>query len=194
MKKIKENITYKQYQLLISSLRGDKSIRELRRQRLLKAFVLLYNLGLRVNELNQFTNSHILELLKNKKLIIKAHKQKTEKFVYITENAKNEILKVFGQVENNDNFVFVSERGNKKTNLTPISMIRDINNYLKFVFGEDTRITSHSFRQTLITNLAINGINTKVIQNIIGHKNINTTYRYIKTTETELFAALETIR
>jgi len=194
MKKIKENITYKQYQLLMSSLRGDKSIRELRRQRLLKAFVLLYNLGLRVNELNQFTNSHILELLKNKKLIIKAHKQKTEKFVYITENAKNEILKVFGQVENNDNFVFVSERGNKKTNLTPISMIRDINNYLKFVFGEDTRITSHSFRQTLITNLAINGINTKVIQNIIGHKNINTTYRYIKTTETELFAALETIR
>jgi len=194
MKKIKENITYKQYQLLMSSLRGDKSIRELRRQRLLKAFVLLYNLGLRVNELNQFTNSHILELLKIKKLIIKAHKQKTEKFVYITENAKNEILKVFGQVENNDNFVFVSERGNKKTNLTPISMIRDINNYLKFVFGEDTRITSHSFRQTLITNLAINGINTKVIQNIIGHKNINTTYRYIKTTETELFAALETIR
>jgi len=102
---------------------------------------------------------------------------------------------VFANTQSDDNYVFVSERGKSKTSvMNPISVIRDINSYLKDVFGQDTRITSHSFRQTLISNLATAGVNTKIIQNLIGHKSINTTYRYIKTTEVDIMKSLEMVR
>lgn len=192
--KIKENISEQQYKLLLSSLRGNQSIRKTRKDRLLKLFVILYNLGIRVNETSQFTNNMMNELLSKGKLIIESHKQGSEKVVYVTETAKKEIKKIFGDIPNDNRKVFVSERGSKSTPLEPTAMIRDVNNYLKSVFGSDTRLTSHSFRQTLISNLAINGINTKVIQNLVGHKSINTTYRYIKSSEADIMAALETAR
>jgi len=192
--KIKENISEQQYKLLISSLRGSQSIRKTRKDRLLKLFVILYNLGIRVNETAQFTNNMMNELLDNGKLIIESHKQGSEKVVYVTETAKKEIKKIFGDIPNDNKKVFVSERGSKSTPLEPTAMIRDVNNYLKSVFGSDTRLTSHSFRQTLISNLAMNGVNTKVIQNLVGHKSINTTYRYIKSSEADIMAALETAR
>lgn len=192
--KIKENISEQQYKLLLSSLRGNQSIRKTRKDRLLKLFVILYNLGIRVNETSQFTNNMMNELLSKGKLIIESHKQGSEKVVYVTETAKKEIKKIFGDIPNDNKKVFVSERGSKSTPLEPTAMIRDVNNYLRSVFGSDTRLTSHSFRQTLISNLAINGVNTKVIQNLVGHKSINTTYRYIKSSEADIMAALETAR
>jgi len=84
--------------------------------------------------------------------------------------------------------------GQKKDAMEPSSMIRDVNTYLKSVFGSNTRLTSHSFCQTFISNLATSGINTKIIQNLIGHKSINTTCRYITTSEADLTTALESVR
>lgn len=192
--KIKENISEQQYKLLLSSLRGNTSMRKVRKERLLKIFVILYNLGIRVNEVSQFTNNMLNELLDNSKLIIESHKQGSEKIVYLTQNSKKSIKKVFDDIPYNNDYVFVSERGSKRDVMEPSSMIRDVNTYLKSVFGSNTRLTSHSFRQTLISNLATSGINTKIIQNLIGHKSINTTYRYITTSEADLTTALESVR
>jgi len=192
--KIKENITEQQYKLLLSSLRGNTSMRKVRKERLLKIFVILYNLGIRVNEVSQFTNNMLNELLDNGKLIIESHKQGSEKIVYLTAKSKKEIKKIFEDIPHNNNYIFVSERGSKGNTLEPSSMIRDVNSYIKSIFGSNTRLTSHSFRQTLISNLATSGINTKIIQNLIGHKSINTTYRYITTSEADLTSALESVR
>lgn len=193
MKKIKENITEEQFKLLISSLRGNESIRANRRDRLIKIFSLLYYLGIRINETSQFTNNMINELLLKRKLIIQSHKQDSEKFIYLTSDGFKYLSKVFTDIPNDDNYVFISERG-KNNKMEPISVINDVNKYIKSVFGEDTRITSHSFRQTLISNLATAGVNTKVIQNLIGHKSINTTFRYIKTNEVDIMKSLEMVR
>ena len=192
--KIKENVTEQQYKLLLSSLRGNTSMRKVRKERLLKIFVILYNLGIRVNEVSQFTNNMLNELLDNGKLIIESHKQGSEKIVYLTAKSKKEIKKIFDDIPHNNNYIFVSERGSKRDTLEPSSMIRDVNSYIKSIFGSNTRLTSHSFRQTLISNLATSGINTKIIQNLIGHKSINTTYRYITTSEADLTSALESVR
>ena len=195
MTKIKENITDKQFKLLMATLKGDESIRAARKERLLKTFTVLYYLGIRVNETTQFTNKTITELLKKRKTVIRSHKQNSEKYIYLTDEGYKAFIKIFTDFQNEDDFVFVSERGkNKSSVMNPISVIRDVNTYLKYVFGADTRITSHSFRQTLISNLATAGVNTKIIQNLIGHKSINTTYRYIKTTEIDIMKSLETVR
>jgi len=93
--KIKENISENQYKLLLSSLRGNTSMRKVRKERLLKIFVILYNLGIRVNEVSQFTNNMLNELLNNGKLIIESHKQGSEKIVYLTQNSKKRDKKSF---------------------------------------------------------------------------------------------------
>ncbi len=190
--KIKDNISQKEFRHLINYIKSDETLRSKRKERLIKVYTLLYNLGLRVNELSQFTNSMMLELIQNKKLKIVSHKQKLEKYVYITESSQKDLKKLFGDLETDDRLIFISERGNN-TPLSINSMIRDTNSYLKVVFP-NKNITSHSFRQTLITELSQKNINTKVIQQLIGHKDISTTYRYIKPSENDLIDSLEVVR
>ena len=43
-----------------------------------------------------------------------------------------------------------------------------------------THYSSHSFRSGIITELGNKGINAKIIQEFIGHKNVTTTMNYIK--------------
>lgn len=190
--KIKDNITPKEFKHLLNYLKSDDGIRENRKERLNKVFNLLYVLGLRVNELSQVTNNMMIELLTHKQLKLISHKQKLEKMVYITDNGVKTLTKIFSDLEPNENLIFVSERCSK-TPLSINSMIRDTNSYLKTVFPHKN-ITSHSFRQTLITELAQSNINTKVIQTLIGHKDISTTYRYIKPSENDLMNSLEAVR
>ncbi len=193
IKRIKDNITPKDFKHLVNYLKADENIRVSRKDRLLKAFHLLYATGLRVNELQQLSQKMIIELLENRKLKVIAHKQKIEKYIYISEDGKKILSKVFDCLEPNDDYIFTSERTGANTQLAVNSMIRDINSYLHLVFPHKN-VTSHSFRQTLITELASNNVNTKVIQSLIGHKSINSTYRYIKPSETDLLNSLEGVR
>jgi site-specific recombinase XerD len=192
IKKIKDNISPKEFKFLLNYTSIDSSLRSQRRDRLLKLFNLLYITGLRVNETSQFTNKKIKELIENRVTKIVAHKQKTEKFVYITEKGAKELSRYFDIINDND-LVFTSERGSKNSPLAINSVIRDINFYLKKVFP-NKNFTSHSFRQTLITELAEKNINTKTIQTLIGHKSITSTYRYIKPSQEQILNSLDLVR
>lgn len=191
--KVKDNISKTEFKHLINYLKADTDLRESRRSRLEKIFNLLYVTGLRVNETTQITNNKLIELLTTRKTKVIAHKQKLEKVIYITENGQKQLSKVFIDIEANNSHLLTSERGNKKDSLSTNSVIRDINSYLKKVFP-NKNITSHSFRQTLITELAQKNINTKVIQTLIGHKDISTTYRYIKPSEEDILSSLDLVR
>ncbi len=193
MKRIKQNITKKHFDRLMSHLKADLDIREARRERLIKLFSLLYYTGIRINESTQLTNKMMTKFLEEKKLIIKAHKQDEEKYIYLTKNSRKMLKKYFKDIEDNDNLIFVSERANKKAPMEISSVIRDANSYLRRVFT-DEYITSHSFRQSLITDLAKSNVNTKVIQQLVHHKSISSTYRYMKFDEKDLTASLENIR
>ena len=191
MKRIKDNVREEDFKLLMNSLRGNEDIRPQRQQRLIRIFTMLYYLGIRVNECSQFTGLMISELINERKIKIIAHKQKSEKEILLSERGRNAFIKVFSDLDS-EHFVFVSERGNKNDVLAPESLIRDCNSYLKSVFT-DRNITSHSFRQTLITRLAEAGVNVKVIQEIVSHKSISSTYGYIKVTEDVKVNALNTL-
>jgi len=193
MKRIKDNITPKQFKHLMTYLAADESIRRLRKDRLEKSFVLLYLFGLRVNELTQLTHTMLHDLYKNKKLKILAHKQKKERQLYLSKAGEKLIKRYFDIKNDTRDLIFTSERGNTKRPLSVNSVIRDINSYLHEVFPNNN-ITSHSFRQTLLTEMSQKSINTKVIQEVIGHKNISTTYRYIKVSENEIKDALSIVR
>ena len=193
IKRIKDNIDEVEFKHLLNYLIADENIRMNRKQRLLKSFIILYHTGLRVNETTQLKNHNILELIKNKQTKVIAHKQNLEKIVYITDKTATKLKKVFGTLEDNSNYIFCSERGNGQEVMKPSAVINDTNSYLKKVFP-NKNITSHSFRQTLITDLAEANINTKVIQALIGHKDISSTYRYIKPSQDSIINSLNVVR
>lgn len=191
--RIKDNISKSEFKHLINYLQADEAVRVNRKDRLLKLFNLLYITGLRVNETSQITNNKLLELINSKSTKVIAHKQKLEKKIYITANGSKELQKYFKDLEANDNFIFISERGSKRSPLSTNSVIRDINLYLKKVFP-NKNITSHSFRQSIITELAQKSINPKVIQTLIGHKSISSTFRYIKPSQEQILNSLDLVR
>ena len=191
--KIKDNITERDFRHLMAYLRADESIRESRQERLKRVFTLLYVTGMRLNELSQLTSGMMVSLMSDKKLKVVSHKQSTEKMIYITDVGVSLLGGVFGEQEGNDSLIFVSERGDKRTPLSTSGMIRDVNTYLKEVFPSKN-ITSHSFRQSLISDMAAKNVNTKTIQALVGHKDISTTYRYIKPSEDDILNSLELVR
>ncbi len=191
--RIKDNITKTEFNHLLNYIQADSTLRTNRKDRLLKVINLLYITGLRVNETTQLTNNKLLELLNTKSTKVIAHKQALEKKIFITESGAKQLKKYFVGIEHNDNYLFVSERGTKRTALATNSVIRDINTYLKKVFI-NKNITTHSFRQSLITELAQANINTKIIQTLIGHKDISTTYNYIKIAEKDMINSLNLVR
>ena len=190
MKKIKDNITEQEFKHLMNYLSADTGIRENRKNRLQKIFSLLYTTGLRLNETSQINETKMTELLTTRKTKVDSYKQKQEKLIYVTDKQIKLLKKYYNDTLG---YTVTSERGNKTDTLHTASLIRDVNTYLKKVFSHKN-ITSHSFRQTLITDLAAKGVNSKIIQTLIGHKSVVTTLRYVKATEQDIMNSLETVR
>lgn len=192
--KIRDNISSKEFQHLINYTQSDTTISTARQNRLIKVFHLIHIFGIRVNECSQLTNNLLLELIANGSTKIIAHKQKKQKLIYATKSAIKTLKKVFNPIEANNNYILISERGSKTTPLNPNSMIRDINTYLKKVFP-NKNITSHSFRSSLISELINDkNVSPKVVQQLIGHSDIQTTFRYAKVSEQNIMNSLELVR
>ena len=186
-KRIKKSITEKEYKLLVSHTKGDDSLKEFNRNRLLQIFCLLYYSGARINELSQIKYKHIYEIIESGETVIITYKTKCERILYFSEKAIIEIKKYFDLNEDNNNYVIASWN-DPKTKLHKISLINLVNKYMKKVLGEG--FTSHSFRQGLLTEMGSKSINPKIIQSFIGHSDVKTTLRYIKPTANDVKMAL----
>ena len=177
----KKSITKKEYKLLIAHTKGDDSLKDFSKLRLLRIFVLLYYSGMRINEVSQITFKHIHEILKTGETTIVTFKTKSERILYFSDEAKKEIKKSFSLAnENLDNHYIIASWNKPTTRLHEISLINLVNKYMKKVLGKS--FTSHSFRQGLLTEMGSRSINPKIIQSFIGHCDVKTTLRYIKPT------------
>ena len=194
IKKIRDNITQSEMTHLINYTKSDTSLRPLRRDRLIKVFSLLHLLGTRANEITQITNFKLLELLEQGQTKIVAHKQSMEKIIYITPKGKKILKALFTDLQPNNDYLLVSSRGSKTTPLNPSSLLRDLNSYLSKVFP-NKNITSHSFRSSLVSELINDkNISVKVVQQLVGHKDISTTYLYAKVSTENIMNSLELVR
>lgn len=184
-KVIKESVTEVEFKKLISHVRGDLSIKENTKSNLIRTFTLLYYTGSRLNELIQLLNSDILEIFKNKELIIKTHKTKNERKIYFSDDAVKELKKIFTDIDKEEShFKIIKSKSKPYQSPHHITFIQQVNKYMKNVLGE--RFSSHSFRQGLITEMATKGINTKIIKEYIGHSDIKTTLRYVKPSKVDI--------
>lgn len=108
-------------------------------------------------------------------------KRGDERYVSVEKELFNDL---YNWAQNNDlnkkkYYLFVNPDTQKPYSDTwLVKLVRD---YTKHA-GIKKHITPHSFRRSFATNLYNNGTDLKLIQKLMGHKNLKTTLKYIMIT------------
>lgn len=140
------------------------------------------NTGLRVGELTSLNigdvfNGHIRKELTIRKEITKGKRERTIPLNMKARSAISELLdfnekRGYGRGENDP--LFVSKRGKR---ITP----RQVENIIKQLREDsdiEVEMTPHTLRHTFATRLRKKGADLRVIQTLLGHKNLSTTEVY----------------
>ncbi|MGE4420243.1 MAG: tyrosine-type recombinase/integrase [Sulfurimonas sp.] len=191
LKRIKESVTEIEYKKLMSAIRGDESLRPNTKDNLLRAFIILYFTGLRLNELQQMKLLHIKELLEDAETKLLLPKTKSERKLFAGVEFQKQLKKLFNITAETDLQIKVISKGSsksKKESIHPLTFIAQVNDVIKAILGAG--YTSHSFRQGLITEMGAKGINAKIIAQFIGHADVKTTMGYIKPTDEDVKGAM----
>ncbi|NJE08823.1 recombinase XerC [Thermococcus sp. M39] len=148
--------------------------------------LLLYGSGLRVSEL---CNLKINDVDFNRSLIIvRGGKGAKDRIVPIPGALLKEIENYLRMRKDNSEYLLVEERRNKKDKLSPKTVW-----YLLDKYGKKAgiKVTPHMLRHSFATHMLENGIDIRVIQEILGHSNLSTTQIYTKVTVEHLRRAQE---
>lgn len=140
--------------------------------------LLMYRHGLRVSEALGLKISDID--LDAKRIHIKRlkHGESTSQPLYNGElGAVNAWLKVRRQMQAHSQFLFLSER---RQQLSRFTVCQLVTKYAKAAGLEDLAIHPHMLRHGCGYSLANKGTDTRLIQDYLGHKNIQHTVRYTK--------------
>lgn len=150
-------------------------------------FELLYGCGLRVSEL---TNIKINEIDFVKQELKVMGKGSVERIVPIHNLAVNTIkkyllearpvLKVRNEIDNNH--VFLNHHGNPLT----ARGVRDILTREISRQSSTLKVSPHSFRHSFATHLLNNGVDLRIVQELLGHVSLSTTQIYTKISKEKL--------
>ncbi len=188
--KSRKIITSKEYKELFNYLNRTDEFKTHSIKNAKKAFALLYYGGFRVSEIIDFTNKDLFEIFKNKEFSLSNNtKTKKPRMVYFSDNAIKELKLIFREnLTESSNYLLLRSWGKPHNNFSAHTIQRQLNIILKIALGQN--YTTHSFRAGIITEMAISGINTKIIQEFINHSNIATTLRYVKPSEKDIKKSL----
>lgn len=134
-------------------------------------FLLLYGCGLRINEclnikLSDFITKDTVKIL---------GKGNKERIVYILPLVVDLIEKYKTSCPYNiENYLFLSKRGKKYSATAFEKLIQNI----RIGLNLPNNITPHSLRHTFATDLLINGVDLRIIQELLGHSSLKTTQIY----------------
>lgn len=156
-------------------------------------FMLLYGSGLRVSELTDLK----LKDLNIEDRVISVHgKGSKDRLVPINKETQKEfktylsiarpVLLSKSDDLDNDN-VFLNFKG---TSLTPRG-VRDILNRLIKETSSTLRVSPHTFRHSFATHLLNNGMDVRMVQELLGHSNLSTTQIYTKISKENLMKEYE---
>ena len=171
-KKLPNYLNYKDLETILS-IPDRNDVLGLRNALILE---LLYSCGVRVSELVNiklsdidFNNNRIIILGKgNKERIVLYGKVCSDLLSDYISNSRNLLIK-----ENND-YLLLNKFGNKITDRAIRMIIDDVikKSSLKL------KVSPHTFRHTFATHLLNEGADLKIVQDLLGHKNISTTGIY----------------
>lgn len=143
---------------------------------------MLFSTGMRISEL---VNLRMDRIDKKGKVFILG-KGKKERFVYLTPRAIKHLL-AYMKIRSGDSpFVFVPFGGahakDKNKKLSTNYIQERIKRYREYL-GINVPTSAHSLRHGFATYLAESGANPAAIQTLLGHESLDTTTRYVHTSD-----------
>lgn len=143
----------------------------------------LFSTGMRISELISLKKDQIDRAGK----IFIQGKGKKERFVYLTSRAKKHIskyLEVRGKTDSS--YLFIPYRGKnarkKQKKISPNYLEDRVKKYRELL-ELNVPITVHGIRHAFATYLAESGANPAAIQILLGHESLDTTTRYVHTSD-----------
>jgi integrase/recombinase XerD len=145
-------------------------------------FEVLFSTGMRISELVSLTRDHID---KSGRIFILG-KGKKERFVYLTERSKKYLDAYLKMRKDSTKALFVPLRGqnvNKKNMRISTNYIQYRIKFYREYLGINIPISAHTLRHGFATYLAENGASPAAIQVLLGHESLDTTTRYVHTSD-----------
>ena len=167
-----------EYKILKSYIKGMETF-DTTKTKWLRSLELLYISGLRVSEILDIRIADIEKGIQNSELSIFIKKQKIIRHIPLT-NKSVTLLKKLITDEKDLNGYFIHKRNSVRNNLNPAGFTKDFNQLIHTVLGKE--YSTHSFRKGIITQMSVKGVNPKITQSFIGHRNVTTTLNYYKPT------------
>lgn len=151
----------------------------------------LFSSGLRVSEMTAL-NRDQFRIKKSTRDLEVAIVGKGEKIrtVYISERATDALRNYLNERKDMDKALFINykpgiEKTEKSRRLTPKSVEDIIKKYVK-IAGLPVNSTPHTLRHSFATDLLNQGVDLRLVQEFLGHKNISTTQVYTHVTNKKL--------
>ncbi len=140
-------------------------------------FELIYSSGLRVCEAAALKVSDIDV---ERRLMIVRGKFDRDRMVPVSEVARDFVVRHLGEtIEHAQAWVFEGTRGaTKGRHLRSTSVSERFRNLLREFGMDKPEISTHSIRHSTATHLLENGASIRHVQELLGHKNIESTVRY----------------
>lgn len=132
---------------------------------------LLYSSGLRVSEL---INLIVKDIDFEERTVLIRGKGDKDRVVLFDKNAKKLILEYLELRNTNSKYLFTNKQGNHITSRYVQIMIKK---YAKKA-GITKKVTPHVLRHSYATHLLKNGVDIRVIQQLLGHSSLSTTQIY----------------
>jgi site-specific recombinase XerD len=138
----------------------------------------LFASGMRISELASLRRN---QLDKSGRIFVQG-KGKKQRFVYLTERAKQHIDAYLVKRDDDSPFLFIAARGknagNKAKHISTNYLQMKIKHYRELL-GINVPTSAHSLRHGFATYLAEQGANPAAIQVLLGHESLDTTTRYV---------------
>ncbi len=148
----------------------------------------LFSTGLRIAELVSLDQEQMIIKPTTKDLEISIiGKGGHVRTVFFSEKAIYWIRKYLDTRKDNNKALFISYQGRKNTSkrLTDRSIERSIKKYA-LLAGLSSKTTPHTLRHSFATDLLNQGVDLRLIQEFLGHRNIATTQVYTHVTNKQL--------
>jgi len=164
----------------IKQIRGNLYRQKNKRDYLL--FVFGINSGLRIGDILSLKLADVKDKQGNLKDNLEIKEQKTGKtrkvfFNKQIKEALNYYLKKTG-IFDLDQYLFTNEKSKENKPITRIRAYQLINTWCRDV-GIKYKVGGHTLRKTFGYHLRMQGVSIERISNLLNHKNIKVTFRYI---------------
>lgn len=179
-------LTEIEYRKLIAAVRQESTPYYLPRD--MAIIILLLGTGIRLSELVGLTLDRVNLHNGDKNIKVKGKGNK-ERVIPLTDEVVNTLDKYLTKrPEVESNHLFISRLGNE---LRSRSVYHLVKKYLNAADIKKEKVAVHSLRHTFGALLLKSGANLVVIQELLGHKKLETTRRYLHINEIDLRNAVE---